>query len=218
MHRKWSFQKFVTVRMEDSGIRKTNILKKTGWTRRELAGLLSGCAGNLDDVFIIQPTTTSHDVMTSNRIRGEFDSRAVCSIQKQERAVMRPFLSKTATSSWISRMLSIVTNYSFQHKQNRIQHYDPCKKRNRLLKTVSRVAQSVQCLTTGWTAGVRSPTEAEDFYSTLCAQPALGPTQPPIQWVPGALSPGIKRGRGVMLTTHPILVLRLRKSRSYTSS
>jgi hypothetical protein len=36
--------------------------------------------------------------------------------------------------------------------------------------------------------------------------PALGPTQPPVQWVPGALSPGVKRGRGVMLTTHPLLV------------
>jgi hypothetical protein len=32
------------------------------------------------------------------------------------------------------------------------------------------VAQSVQCLTTDWTAGVRSPTEAEDFSSTLCIQ------------------------------------------------
>jgi hypothetical protein len=28
---------------------------------------------------------------------------------------------------------------------------------------------------------------------------------------------GVKRGRGVMLTTHPLLVPRLRKSRSYTS-
>jgi hypothetical protein len=34
---------------------------------------------------------------------------------------------------------------------------------------VSRVAQSVQCLTTDWTAGVRSPTEAEDFSCTLCS-------------------------------------------------
>jgi hypothetical protein len=30
------------------------------------------------------------------------------------------------------------------------------------------VAQSVQCLTTGWTIGVRSPTEAEDFSSSPC--------------------------------------------------
>jgi hypothetical protein len=28
------------------------------------------------------------------------------------------------------------------------------------------VAQSVQCLTTGWMIGVRSPTEAEDFSSS----------------------------------------------------
>jgi hypothetical protein len=30
-----------------------------------------------------------------------------------------------------------------------------------------RVAQSVQCLTTDWSDGVRSPTEAEDFSSDL---------------------------------------------------
>jgi hypothetical protein len=35
---------------------------------------------------------------------------------------------------------------------------------------VSRVAQSVQCLTTDWTAGVQSTTEAEAFSSNLCAQ------------------------------------------------
>jgi hypothetical protein len=56
------------------------------------------------------------------------------------------------------------------------------------------------------------------FPLTSASRPALGPTQPPILWVPGALSPGVKRGRGVMLTTHPLLVPRLRKSRSCTSS
>jgi hypothetical protein len=55
------------------------------------------------------------------------------------------------------------------------------------------------------------------FPLTSASRPALGPTQPPIQWVPGALSPGVKRGRDVMLTAHPLLVPRLRKSRSYTS-
>jgi hypothetical protein len=44
--------------------------------------------------------------------------------------------------------------------------------------------------------------------------PALGPTQPPIQWV----SKGVKRGRDVTLTTHPHLVPGLSMSRSYTSS
>jgi len=34
----------------------------------------------------------------------------------------------------------------------------------------------------------------------------------------GVLSPGVKRGRGVTLTTHPHLVPRSGMSRSYTSS
>jgi hypothetical protein len=36
------------------------------------------------------------------------------------------------------------------------------------------------------------------FLFTTASRPALGPTQPPIQWVPGALSLGVKRsGREV---------------------
>jgi hypothetical protein len=36
------------------------------------------------------------------------------------------------------------------------------------------------------------------------SRPALRLTQPPIQWVLGVLFPGVTRGRGVTLTTHPI--------------
>jgi hypothetical protein len=36
------------------------------------------------------------------------------------------------------------------------------------------VAQSVQCLTTGWTIGVRSLAGAEDFSSSLCVQTGSG--------------------------------------------
>jgi hypothetical protein len=62
--------------------------------------------------------------------------------------------------------------------------------------------------------GVRSPAGENDFSSSLCVQrPALGPTQPPVQWVPGVLSPGVKA-----LTTHPHLVPRSRMSRGHTSS
>jgi hypothetical protein len=44
-----------------------------------------------------------------------------------------------------------------------------------------------------------------DFSHT--SRPALGPTQPPVQWVPG-LSPGVENGWGVVLTPHPVLVPR----------
>ena len=45
------------------------------------------------------------------------------------------------------------------------------------------------------------------------SRPALGPTQPPVQWVLG-LSRGVKCGRDVLLTTHPLLVLRSCRSRA----
>jgi hypothetical protein len=56
------------------------------------------------------------------------------------------------------------------------------------------------------------------FLLAPASRPALGPTQPPIEWVLGVLSPGVKHSQGVTLTTHPHLVPRLRMSRSYTSS
>jgi hypothetical protein len=77
----------------------------------------------------------------------------------------------------------------------------------------------VQCLPTGWTIRFQFPTGAEDFSSSPCVSGlALGPTQPPVQWVSGVLSLGVKRGRGVTLTAYPHLVPRLCMSRSYTSS
>jgi hypothetical protein len=55
---------------------------------------------------------------------------------------------------------------------------------------------------------VQSPAEAKGFFLLASvSRPALGPTQPPVQLVPRVLSPELKRGRGVSLTTHPHLVL-----------
>jgi hypothetical protein len=52
--------------------------------------------------------------------------------------------------------------------------------------------------------GVRCPAGQRIFPIASLSRPALGPTQPPVQWVPGVLSPRLKRGRGVTLTTHSI--------------
>jgi len=59
-------------------------------------------------------------------------------------------------------------------------------------------------ITTGyWLDGPGSnPGEDEIFRPS---RPALGPTQPPVKWVP-SLSQLLKCGRVVLLTTHPLLV------------
>jgi hypothetical protein len=65
---------------------------------------------------------------------------------------------------------------------------------------------------------VRSPAEAKDFSSNLCVQTGSGAHPASCPMGTAVLSPGVKHGRGVTLTTHPHLVLRSRMSRSYTSS
>jgi hypothetical protein len=42
----------------------------------------------------------------------------------------------------------------------------------------------------GWSS---SPGRIKNFLFSTSSRPALAPIQPPIQWVPGVLSPGVKR-------------------------
>jgi hypothetical protein len=38
-----------------------------------------------------------------------------------------------------------------------------------------------------------SPGAGKNFHFSMSSRPTMGPTQPPIEWVPGAISPGVKR-------------------------
>jgi hypothetical protein len=54
-------------------------------------------------------------------------------------------------------------------------------------------------LTTGWTTGRSGfdPRQGQRIFPLASvSRPALGPTQPPVQWVPGVLSPGVKARPG----------------------
>jgi hypothetical protein len=64
---------------------------------------------------------------------------------------------------------------------------------------------------------VRFPAGAWNFLFDTASRNALGPTQPPIQWIPGALSLGVKRpGREADNFLH--LAPRSKNAWSYTSS
>jgi hypothetical protein len=65
----------------------------------------------------------------------------------------------------------------------------------RIDKVTFVIAQSVQRWATGWTIGVLvfdSRRGLGIFLFTTVSRTALGPTQPPIQGVPGAPSVGVK--------------------------
>jgi hypothetical protein len=67
---------------------------------------------------------------------------------------------------------------------------------NTISKMRALIAQSVQRWATGWTIGVLGFDSRRGmgiFLFTTASGTALGLTQPPIQWVPGALSLGVKR-------------------------
>jgi hypothetical protein len=63
---------------------------------------------------------------------------------------------------------------------------------NLIFSIVRRDQASSVCTGTGWTVGVRFPV-VQNFSLVHSVQMALGPTQPPIQWVPGVLSLVLKR-------------------------
>jgi hypothetical protein len=66
-----------------------------------------------------------------------------------------------------------------------------CLVKHKNNSTFSRYSSAVQHLATGWMIGGFDSRQGLEIF--LFTTAALGHTQPPIQWVPGALSFGINR-------------------------
>jgi hypothetical protein len=62
-----------------------------------------------------------------------------------------------------------------------------------------------------------SPDRVKNFHFSMSFRPAVGPYQPPIQWVPGAVSSGVKR-QGREADHSPSASAEVRKMWIYTST
>jgi hypothetical protein len=62
-----------------------------------------------------------------------------------------------------------------------------------------------------------SPGRVKNFHFSISSRPALGPTQPPIHWAPGALSSGVKR-QGREADHSPPTSAQVKKTWVYTST
>jgi hypothetical protein len=106
--------------------------------------------------------------------------------------------SKTLRSHLPRKLLCevIKTWYSEMFLQQILQAYIKIKQKHISYSCESR--DSSVGIATGYglddqRVGIRVPRGGKNFHFSISSRPALGATQPPIQWVPGALSPGVKR-------------------------
>jgi hypothetical protein len=81
-----------------------------------------------------------------------------------------------------------------------------------MMHSARQYSQYTNWLQAAWPRG-----RVKNFLFSMPSWPALGPTQPPIQWVPGALSPAVK-WLGHENNHSPPISAKVKKTQIYTST
>jgi hypothetical protein len=178
-------------------IRRSSVSKATGYglDDRMIGGSIPGGAGNFSLHHHVQTGSGAHLASYSTGTGGSFpEGKAAgswswsltsvkCRGQRMHWAI--PPLPQYVFMAWC--LVKHRENFTFLTLL--------------LFYTVNSQCSSV-CLETRLRAGRQGFNSRQaqwlDSFFAAASRPALGPTQPPIQWVQGALSPGVKRsGREV---------------------
>jgi hypothetical protein len=156
----------------------TDIFQDGVILRWEFVKLLYLCYGRLQTLSSHSPTKSSSSVDVTGGLFGRSSSCALRSLitwKQQNTRTLAQF-----SNSWIcarNNMAGIwLTTFMYKFDVTII---------NRSNTTAAGKVQSVKRLATGWTVrGVKSPVGAR------FSVPLPWPTQPPVEWVPGAKRPG----------------------------
>jgi hypothetical protein len=123
----------------------------------------------------------------------------------------------SVTCEWRFPELYILALHTDLHNSSSSPHNEITETTYRVRSRDSSVGIATGYGLDDWAVRVKNPGKDKNFIFSTSSRPALGSTQPPIQWVPGALSPEVKR-QGREDDHSPPTCVEVKKMWIYTST